>query len=89
MKKLVYCADDWKNGSGWIVEGSVYNSVEVADDYVLSEKDIDTDAMYEFANNDGYMRGDDVFYHTDLVDESENVISSVGQWLSDYKDKLN
>ena len=82
MKTLNFCADYWKDGTGFQVRDSVYNTLQVEDDYKLTSKDIDTENIEIYFDTEY----DDVFIHTDLVNVSGDVLESVGTWVSEYKE---
>ena len=85
MKTLNFCADYWKDGTGYQVRDSVYNTLQVEDNYKLTTDDIDTENIEAYFDTEY----DDVFIHTDLVDHDGIARNSVGIWVSEYKKILN
>lgn len=85
MKTLNFCADYRKDGTGVQVRDSVYNTLQVEDDYELTDDDIDTENIETYFDTEY----DDVFIHTDLVNDNGVVLRSVGTWVSEYKEKSN
>lgn len=85
MKTLNFCADYWKDGTGFQIRDSIYNTLQVEDDYELTDDDIDTENIEAYFDTEY----DDVFIHTDLINGSGVVLRSVGMWVSEYKEKSN
>ena len=85
MKTLNFCADYWKDGTGFHIKDSVYNTLQVEDDYELTDDDIDTENIEAYFDTEY----DDVFIHTDLVNDSGVVLRSVGMWVSEFKQNSN
>ena len=85
MKTLNFCADYWKDGTGFRVRDSIYNTLQVEDDYKLTDDDIDTENIEAYFDTEY----DDVFIHTDLVNDSGVVLRSVGMWVSEFKQNSN
>ena len=85
MKTLNFCVDCWKEGTGFQIRDSIYNTLQVEDDYKLTSDDIDTENIEAYFDT----KYDDVFVHTNLVNGSGDVLDSVGTWVSEYREKSN